>query len=84
MATTRLSSKGQVIIPKAVRKTHRWDPGTVFIVEDVRDGVLLKPAKRVPSTTIKDVIGSTGYRGPRRSIQEMDRAVMNEARRHRR
>jgi len=27
MSTTRLSSKGQLIIPKPVRKAHCWDTG---------------------------------------------------------
>ena len=35
METTRLSSKGQIILPKAVRDFHRWGPCTDFVVEDV-------------------------------------------------
>ena len=35
METTRLSSKGQIILPKAVRDFHRWGPGTDFVVEDL-------------------------------------------------
>lgn len=29
---TRLSSKGQIILPKAVRDTHHWEPGADFSV----------------------------------------------------
>jgi bifunctional DNA-binding transcriptional regulator/antitoxin component of YhaV-PrlF toxin-antitoxin module len=30
METTKLSSKGQVIIPKAMRAAHHWDAGQEF------------------------------------------------------
>ena len=39
-----LSSKGRVIIPKAVREARRWNPGTRLTVQETREGVLLKPA----------------------------------------
>ena len=45
MAKTRLSSKGQVIIPKAVRDRHGWQPGVELEVEDRGDAVVLRPAK---------------------------------------
>ncbi len=32
---TRLTSKGQVVIPKAVRERLRWAPGTELAVEEV-------------------------------------------------
>lgn len=34
METTKLSSKGQVIIPKAFRSTHHWEPGLELMVID--------------------------------------------------
>ena len=37
MVKTRLSSKGQVIIPKAVRERQGWQPGTELEVEDQGD-----------------------------------------------
>ena len=39
METTRLSSKGQVILPKSIRASHKWEPGVEFAVEDTPDGV---------------------------------------------
>src|SRR3989304_3422712 len=41
METTKLSSKGQVILPRSVRDAHNWPPGTEFAVEAAGDGVLL-------------------------------------------
>ena len=31
---TRLSNKGQIVIPKQVRAAHGWEPGLEFVVED--------------------------------------------------
>ena len=75
METTRLSSKGQLVLPKAIRDADQWSEGTEFVVERVADGVLLRPLRPVPTTRLEDVIGSTGYRGPARSIADMQRAV---------
>lgn len=75
METTRLSSKGQVILPKSVRDAHHWAVGTEFEVEDRPEGILLRPKKRFPITDIGDVVGCTGYRGPAKSIEEMEEAI---------
>ena len=73
METTKLSSKGQVIIPKSVREAHRWEPGTEFTVEDTPQGVLLKPRKLFPETRLEDLVGCVGYQGPPLSDDEIDR-----------
>ncbi len=57
METTRLSSKGQVIIPKAVRSAHRWEAGLDFLVIDTGDGILLKPKAPFEATVLADVAG---------------------------
>ena len=54
---TRLSTKGQIILPKAIRDARAWGPGTEFTVEASEDGVLLRPARRLPPTTLDDVVG---------------------------
>lgn len=74
MSRTVISSKGQVIIPKAVREAHGWAPGTELIVEERPDGVLLKPLTPFVATRIDDVSGclqSHASKGPK-SIEEMD------------
>ncbi len=81
METTKLSSKGQVIIPKSVREAHRWEPGTEFTVEDTPQGILLKPKKLFPATRLEDVIGCTGYQGPPLSLEEIDRRLDEDLRR---
>jgi AbrB family looped-hinge helix DNA binding protein len=81
MATTRMSSKGQVIIPKAVRDRHGWTTGLELEVEDRGDAVVLRRAKPFPPTTIEEVYGCLKYDGPPLTIEQMDEAVEREARR---
>jgi len=76
MATiTRLSSKGQVLIPKEIRDTHGWKEGDEFVVEDQPDGVKLRPVARFPRVALSELVGCVGYRGPRKSLAEMDRGI---------
>lgn len=75
MNTTRLSSKGQLVLPKAIREAGDWTEGTEFVVERVPEGVLLRPVRPLPATRLEDVIGCAGYRGPARSMADMTRAI---------
>jgi AbrB family looped-hinge helix DNA binding protein len=79
-AKTKLSTKGQVVLPKSIRASHRWKPGTEFIIEDRDDGILLKPRAGTAARTWESLIGSVHYACPRRSIKEMDDAIAAEAR----
>lgn len=75
MGTTKLSSKGQVILPKHIRMAHKWQAGVEFSVEDTPDGVLLRPLKPFRPTRLEDVIGCASYTGPAKTIEEMDAAI---------
>ena len=75
MDTTRLSSKGQLVLPKAIRDADDWGEGTEFTVERVADGVLLRPVRPVPTTRLEDVLGSAHYHGRAQSIGDMERAI---------
>jgi AbrB family looped-hinge helix DNA binding protein len=80
--TTKLSTKGQVVLPKPLRVARRWKPGTEFIVREQGDGILLTPKSAAASRGWESLIGCAAYRGPRKSIREMDKAVAAEARKH--
>ena len=80
--TTKMSSKGQVVIPKSLRTAHRWKPGTEFIVEERGGEILLRPKHRKEQTRLEDLVGCANYKGPRKTIKEMDEAVQAEALRH--
>jgi AbrB family looped-hinge helix DNA binding protein len=76
MNTTRLSEKGQVVIPKRVRDAHGWEPGVEFIVEDTGDSIKLKPIRPFKRTTIDEVRGCLHYKGPRKSLKDMEAAIV--------
>ena len=51
MATVRLSSKGQIVIPKAVRDQLHLQAGAEFFVSASALGVRLVPVQAFPVTT---------------------------------
>jgi AbrB family looped-hinge helix DNA binding protein len=73
--TTRLSSKGQVIIPKSIRDEYQWTTGVEFFVIDTTDGVLLKPKRPFPPTTIDEVAGCLRCQGTAKTMEEMEQAI---------
>jgi AbrB family looped-hinge helix DNA binding protein len=79
--TTRVSTKGQVILPKAIREQRHWREGTELLVEDTAEGVLLKPAPQFARTRPKDVFKSLAFGGTPKTLAEMDAGIAAEARR---
>ncbi len=79
--TTTISTKGQVILPKAIREQRHWRAGTRLVVEDTAEGVLLKAAPLFPKTRPEDVFGSLRHAGPPKSIEDMAEGIPAEARR---
>jgi AbrB family looped-hinge helix DNA binding protein len=81
--TTSVSTKGQVILPKAIRQRRNWGAGTRLVVEDTAEGVLLKAASVFAPTRPEDVAGMLAYRGPPKTLDEMDAAITAEVKRRR-
>jgi AbrB family looped-hinge helix DNA binding protein len=77
--TTVVSTKGQLILPKAVRERRRWSAGTRLIVEDGPDGVVLKAEPVFAPTTLDAVFGCLDYQGPAKSVEDMNAAIAAEA-----
>jgi AbrB family looped-hinge helix DNA binding protein len=82
-AKVRLSSKGQVIIPKEIRERHGWRAGMELEVVDQGDAVIVRVARSFPRTTVDEVRGCLKYRGSAQTIERMDAAVLAEARKRR-
>lgn len=81
MQTTRLSTKGQIILPKSVRDAQLWGPGTEFTVEETPDGILLRPAAVFPETTLDEVAGSLKFKGKAKTLAQMEAAIVREVKR---
>ncbi len=79
--TTVVSTKGQVILPKAIRDLRRWPAGTRLTVEDTPDGVLLKPVPVFPETSVDALFGSLHHEGAALSVEDMNAAIAREAKR---
>ncbi|MCH7731602.1 MAG: AbrB/MazE/SpoVT family DNA-binding domain-containing protein [Candidatus Marinimicrobia bacterium] len=75
MNITKLSSKGQVIIPKPVRSAHHWEAGQELVVIDAGDGVLLKPKTPFSETHIDVVASCLNYVGTAKTLDEMNEAI---------
>jgi AbrB family looped-hinge helix DNA binding protein len=76
-AETTLSTKGQVVLPKAVRDRLGWRPGTRVTIEQTPDGVVLRRAPLFRPTTIDEVAGCLKpyYKGPPISVEDMDKGI---------
>jgi AbrB family looped-hinge helix DNA binding protein len=64
MATTPVSSKGQVVIPRALREKHRWTPGTRLEIAESDEGLMLTPVEQTRSSRRQ-----TGWRALRGSAK---------------
>ena len=53
LSTTRMSSKGQVVIPEEVRTRLKLRTGTQFVVVGDRDVVILKAIAPLPRDAVQ-------------------------------
>jgi len=77
--TTVISTKGQVILPKAIRDQLQWGAGTRLTVENTPDGVLLKSTPMFAATSVDALFGSMRHEGPALTIDDMNAAITAEA-----
>jgi AbrB family looped-hinge helix DNA binding protein len=79
VATTRLSTKGQVILPAELRKKRGWQAGQVLEVEETASGLLLRAAPVFPRSEPGAAFGMLRPTdGRTRSLAEMDEAITAE------
>lgn len=78
---TVISTKGQIILPKAIREQRDWAAGTKLMVENTPEGVLLRPVSVFVPATIEEVFGSLPPNGRALSIEDMNAVIDNEAKR---
>lgn len=80
-AQTKLSAKGQVVIPKAVRDRLHWKEGAALEVVERADGVLLRATgpdrERISIEEFRRRVPP--YEGRPISLEDIDTAVLAEA-----
>ena len=79
METVRLSSKGQFVLPKAIRDLHHWGPGTELMILERDSEVIIRAARPFPETLLEPADASPVYSGTPLTIEDMDRAIAVEA-----
>lgn len=77
MESSRLSSKGQLVVPKSIRSARKWSVGTEMIFIEEPDGVKIRPRYQQPAimkTSVDQVAGSLRslYNGPPISLKDME------------
>lgn len=80
MQTTKLSSKGQVIIPKALRASHQWQAGMELLAINTEDGILLKPKAPFPATELASVVGMLKHITRPQSAADIEMALQRDVR----
>ena len=75
LATTRMSSKGQVVIPEEVRERLGLQPGTQFVVVGDRDVVILKAISAPSMKTFDDLITQAKMQARKSGLKRSDVAA---------
>ncbi len=71
IATSTISSKGQVVIPKQIRDELHWESGTPITLFSTASGVMLKTAPKKKGRRLEDLIGMLKHEGPALSTQAL-------------
>jgi AbrB family looped-hinge helix DNA binding protein len=72
LKTTRMSSKGQVVIPESIRDALRLRAGTQFIVVGNRDGVILKPISPPSLDQFEELITAARKQAKQAGLKKSD------------
>ena len=72
LATTRMSSKGQEVIPEEIRDRLGLKAGTQFVVLGDRDVVILKAISAPSVKEFNDLIGQVRQQARRAGLKKSD------------
>jgi len=75
MATTKMSSKGQVVIPEEIRKRLGLKPGSQFIVVGNKDVVILKALSPPSMGEFDDLIAEARRQAKQAKMKRSDIAA---------
>jgi AbrB family looped-hinge helix DNA binding protein len=72
LATTKLSSRGQVVIPEEIRNQMHLHPGDQFVVFSEKDVLILKMITRPDCSEFNDLISKVHNRVKEIGLKESD------------
>ena len=72
LATTRMSSKGQIVIPETIRKQLNLKPGAQFVVVGEDDVVILKTITAPGMDTFEALIQQAGQQAKLAGLKRAD------------
>ena len=72
IATTTMSSRGQIVIPEAVRKALKLEAGTQFVVVGGKDTVVLKPIVEPSLEEFEELIAEARGQARRAGLKRSD------------
>ena len=82
LATTRMSSKGQVVIPEEIRERLGLQAGTQFVVVGNRDVVILKAITPPSLKAFDDLVSRARMQARRAGLRRSDvKAAVKKVRR---
>ncbi|MEM9554515.1 MAG: AbrB/MazE/SpoVT family DNA-binding domain-containing protein [Acidobacteriota bacterium] len=77
--STRLSTKGQVIIPKEIRDRQGWTSGTQLTVRELDGGVELRALPGPDQPSLRDLAGCLHTDGPPKTLADMEEGIRRGA-----
>jgi AbrB family looped-hinge helix DNA binding protein len=72
IATTKLSSKGQVVIPEAIREEMGLQPGAQFIVLGQADAIILKAISKPSPDEFRDMLKTARQQARKAGMKKSD------------
>ena len=70
--TVRMSSKGQVVIPKDIREDIHVEEGTIFAVVGTKDTIILK---RITTPSKEELIKDLGFFAKKAKMKLQNRGI---------
>ena len=84
LSTTRMSSKGQVVVPEAIRSRLGLEPGTQFVVVADNDAIILKEVEAPSMGKFDDLLNEARRQVRKIGLKRSDIADVIAETRHRR
>ena len=72
LSTTQMSSKGQVVIPEAIRQELGLEAGVQFVVVGGRDAIILKTISKPSPSEFRDMLKTARQQARKAGMKKSD------------